>query len=468
MAIRDVGQKPSVGAGTAGGLPPSVEKGLSDAGLLQGGKSPRDAAIGVVANLSRAGFQAPATTARGDLAAQLTAALKAFQQANNLPANGQLNAATAQALRTAGLLGGSQAEQAQQAQQQKTADKDGFERGAPSLLKQGEKQRADLVNQGTPDTNFLDALLNQLGPGGPNEGTSASDVHGAAQASEAQAHNVDKKVAEAKKAEGAQKKGSTSEAQKEPEVASNQQLDRGTSSGVKVARGLKTDNARTDEARRRDALAGHDPTELGILDEEADEDALEGTGEDGQQKRRGQGGEHGGASDDGSEASGSAGPGEDGRERDRGNASSGDDDHGDERRGNASIDGGGEDGAGHYRVPSMSEQAFTALDKIVKDAAVENRATTYSWDVTFYRPGVYGPGQKAQELVHLVVDKATAFDPVWSKAQANLGALVKRLDPEGQAPSLDDIIQAIRQARSRDGDDTAPQLKKVLRPIGRA
>lgn len=466
MAIRDVGQKPSVGAGAAGGLPPTVEKGLSDAGLLQGGKSPREAAQGLVGNLSRAGFQAPATGLKGDLAAQLTAALKAFQQANNVvPANGQLNAATAQALRNAGLLGSPDA--AQQQVQQKT-EKDGFERGAPSLLKQGEKQRADLVNQGTPDTNFLDALLNQLGPGGPNEGTSASDIKGAAQASDAQAQNVDKKVAEAKKAEGAQKKGSTTEAQTDAELATNQQLDRGTSSGVKVARGLKSESASTDEKRRKDALSGKDPTELGILDEEADEEALEGAGDDGQQRRRGQGGEQGGASDDGSEASGSAGPGEDGRERDRGNASSGDEDHADARRGNASIDDGSDDGVGHYRVPSMSEQAFAALTKIVRDVAVENRATTYSWDVTFYRPGVYGHGQKAQELVHLVVEKATAFDPVWSKAQANLGALVKRVDPDGQAPTLDDIIQAIRLARSRDGDDTASQLKKVTRPIGRA
>lgn len=466
MAIRDVGSKPTAGAsapGHAGGLPPGLEKGMSEAGLLQGGKNPKEAAQGLVATLAKAGFQAPA---RGDLAAQLTAALKAFQQANNLPPNGQLNAATAQALQNAGLLGSPDAQQAQQ----KKSEKDGFERGGGSLLKQGERQRADVVKQGTPDTNFLDALLHQLGPGGAHEGTSPTDVRAAAQASEAYAQNVDKKaqLAEAKKGEGAQKKGSTTDAQREAEQPTNQQLDRGNAAGVKVMRGLRSDSARTDEKRRRDSLLGKDATELGILDEEADEDALEGAGDEGQQKKRGQGGEHGGATDDGSDSHGSAGPGEDGRERDRGNASSGDDNHRDARRGNASIDDGNGDGAGHYSVPAMAEQAVAALSRIVKDAAVENRATTYSWDVTFYKPGVYGPGQKAQELVHLVVDKATAFDPVWTKAQANIAILVKRLDGDAVAPSLDDIIHAIRQARSRDGDDTATKLKKVVRPIGRA
>lgn len=467
MAIRNVGDpKPQPGAGSAGGLPPTVEKALGDAGLLQGGKSPKEAAQNLLGTLKKAGFEAPPGAPKGDLAAQLSASLKSFQKTVGLQQNGQLNPPTTDALKTAGLI---QSPESQQAKQ-KAVEKDGFERGGASLLKQGEKQRADAVNAGTPDTNFLDALINQLGTGGPNEGTSASDIKGAAQASDAQAQSVDKKnVAEAKKGEGVNKKGSTTDAQKEPEVASNQQMDKGHAAGVKVARGLKTENAKTDEKRRKDALSGKDPTELGILDEEADDDALEGAGEDGKQKRRGQGGENGGADDNGSEASGSEGPGEDGRERDKGNAQSGDEDHNDRRRGHASIDDGSDDGAGHYRVPSMAEQAVAALDKIVKDAAVENRATTYSWDVTFYRPGVYGAGQKAQELVHLVVDKATAFDAVWTKAQANIAILVKRLDPDGQAPTVEDIIQAIRQARSRDGGDvTAPQLKKVTRPIGRA
>lgn len=465
MAIRDVGAKPTQGgnaAGGAGGLPPGIEKGLGDAGLVGNGKSAKDAAGDLLGGLKAKGFQAPPGAGK-DVGMQLIAALKLFQAANNLPVNGQLNAQTMEALKNKGVVADPAAQQAQT----KQSERDGFEKG-PTLLKQGEKQRAEQANLGTPDTNFLDALLNQLGPGGPNEGMSANDVKGAAQAGEAQSHNVEKqsKVAEAKKAENAKKSG-TADGAKENELAAGQQhLDKGTGVGVKVARGLAAKETKTDEKKRKDALAGKDPTEMGILDEEADEDALEGAGEDGQQKR-GRGGEHAGGQEEGSDTSASSGDAGDGSERDRGNASSGDEDHADRKRGNAQM-GDDDDGAGHYKVPSLSEQAHDALARITRDAGVENRATTYSWDVTFYKPGVYGAGQKAQELVHLVVEKASAFDPVWQKAQANLIALVKRGDPGGTAPTLDDIIQAIRQARARDGDEVAGKLQKITKPMGRA
>lgn len=463
MAIRDVGAKPTQSGPAAGGLPPGLEKGLADGGLTAGGKSSQQAAGDLLGGLKLKGFQAPPSAAKADVAMQLIAALKSFQSANGLPVNGQLNAQTMEALKNKGVV----ADPAQQQAQTKQSERDGFEK-APTLLKQGEKARAEQANLSTPDTNFLDALLNQLGPGGPNEGTSAADVKGAAQAGEAQSHNVEKqsKVSEAKKAENAKKSG-TAENAKENELQTAQpHMDKGTGVGVKVARGLAAKETKTDEKKRKDALTGQDPTEMGILDEEADEDALEGSGDDGQQKR-GRGGEHAGGQEEGGDQSGSSGDAGDGNERDRGNASSGDENFADKKRGNAQI-GGEEEGAGHYAVGSLSEQAHEALGKITRDVSLENRATTYSWDVTFFKPGIYGAGQKAQELVHLVVEKATAFDPVWQKAQANLIALVKRGDLGGVAPTLDDIIQAIRQARARDGDDTAGKLGKITKPIGRA
>ncbi len=454
MAIRVTSPQPTVGAGAAGGLPPTLEKGINDTGLVNSGTNAKQVAQGILQNLASAGFSAPP---KGDLGAKLQSALKSFQQANGLPKTGLLDAATITALKNKGVVENPEAQQAQQ-----KAAQDGFDKAGFGLLKQGEKGRADLVQSGTPDTNFLDALIDKLGPGGPNEGMSAKDVAGAAQAQEAQVNA--QQVSEAKKGEGAQKKGSTTDAQKDIELPTNQQLDRGTSSGVKVARGLKSEAQKTEEKRRKNALAGHDPTEAGA--EEGDD--LEGVGEDGK-RRRGKGGDHDGGDDEGEERAGSAGPGdEDGTERDRGNAHSGDEDHANNKRGNASIDDGSVPDAGHYRVPSISEQAFAALDKIQKDASVENRATTYSWDVMFYKPGVYAAGQKAQDLVHLVVESATAFDQVWSRAQANLNVLVRRTDPDGAVPTLDDIIQAIRQARARDGDDTAAKLGKFTRPMGKA
>ncbi|MBI1946891.1 MAG: peptidoglycan-binding protein [Deltaproteobacteria bacterium] len=465
MVIRDVGGGRPGGApsGRAGAVPKPLEQGLGEAGLLKGGASPQDAAAGLLGRLAKAGFNAPPGQALG---AALATALKQFQAKQGLPPNGKLDTATAGALQTAGVL--HQAEAQAPGREQKAA-RDGFEKNAPSLLKQGEQKRADMVNQGTPDTNFLDALINQLGTGGPNEGMSASDIKGAAAGAESKNVDAQQKLAEAKKGEGVNKKGSTAASDRDVATPSNQQLDRGNGQGVKVARGLRAETTKTDEKRRKDALTGQDPTEQGILDEEAEEDALEGAGDDGK-KRRGKGGdqEQGGQDADGSTTGGSGvGVEAEASERDRGNASSGDERlH--EERGHASTDDGSDAEAGFYRVPAMSEQCFAALERISKDAAVENRATTYSWDVTFYKPGTYGPGQKAQELVHLVVDKATAFDAVWTKAHANLTALVRRVDGDGAVPSLDDIVGAIRQARAREGDVSAAKVGKIHRPLGRA
>jgi len=86
----------------------------------------------------------------------------------------------------------------------------------------------------------------------------------------------------------------------------------------------------------------------------------------------------------------------------------------------------------------------------------------------FYKPGIYAAGQKAQDLVHLVVMSATAFDPIWQKAQANLQVLVRKLERDGAVPSFDDLVAALRQARARDGGTAAPALGKLRRPPGRA
>ncbi|HEY4223235.1 MAG TPA: hypothetical protein VGO62_17880, partial [Myxococcota bacterium] len=89
MAIRDVGgAKPTVGAGAAGGLPPTLEKGLGDAGLLKNGASPQNAAQGLLSSLKQAGFDAPPNAAKGDLANQLSTALKQFQQVSSLQKTG--------------------------------------------------------------------------------------------------------------------------------------------------------------------------------------------------------------------------------------------------------------------------------------------------------------------------------------------------------------------------------------------
>ena len=74
MAIRDAsGTRPAApgpASGTAGGVAPTLERGLGEAGLLGGGAAPKDAAQSLLGNLARAGFNAPPGL-KGDVTAQL-------------------------------------------------------------------------------------------------------------------------------------------------------------------------------------------------------------------------------------------------------------------------------------------------------------------------------------------------------------------------------------------------------------
>ncbi|MDP2345841.1 MAG: peptidoglycan-binding protein [Deltaproteobacteria bacterium] len=438
-------------------ISPNLEKGLS---TLQPGQPPKTTAEQVLTGLKGKGFEAPPAAPK-DLGAQLAGALKQFQAGNGLPQTGGLDAKTGEALKNAG-ISGAPPEPAQK------ATKDDFERGAPSLLKQGAQQRADIAKNSTPDTNFLDALLNKLGGDQGVTSDKQGQVGGAAQTSSETAKSDQAK--DVKKASEAESKSASTSEAKKASAQEQQQLDKAKDKDkdkLQVARGLKANETKTEEQRRKNALAGKDPTEKGILDEEADEEATEGDGGDG--KKKGKGGDQAGGGHD-AEASGDAGGAgaADGNEKSRGNAHSGDEDHGDPSRGHASVDDGSGDGPGHYKVGSLSEQAFAALLKIVKDPSATNKATTYSWDVVFFKPGVYGPGQKAQDLVHLVVTSATAFDPVWQKAQANLHVLIRKLERDTPVPTLDDILAALRQLRARDGGSGPMSLGKLVRPPGRA
>ncbi len=458
-----VSNKPSMHTGPAAAaatLPAPLGRALQESGLVKPGQTPADAAKILLGSLKDAGFSAPPTASK-DVGVQLAATLRAFQQAKGLPVTGTVDRATADALKALGSPAAGPATET--ARTDKT--RDGFERGGPTLLKQGEKQRADLVKNTSPDTNFLDALLQKLGGEHGVTADHAGHVGGKTEtATNAAKSDAAKDVKRAKDAD--QKTGSTSDAQRTQREESAQMLDRAKESKVQVARGLRADQARTEELRRRAALFGKDPTERGLLDDEADED--DDAGDGGEGRRRGRGGqEQAGAHGEGQDEAGASGP-KDGHERSRGNASSGGADDGDPARGVAVIDDGSGDAGGHHRIPSLSEQAFAALSLLKKDPQDGLRATTYSWDVVFYRPGVYAAGQKAEELVHLVVTSATAFDPVWQKAQANLQLLVRKLERDAPVPSFDDLVAALRQARARDGDAGAPRLSRVHRPPGRA
>ncbi len=441
-------------------VPQPLQKAVTDNNLPQPGQTPSDAAKQILGGLKEGGFQAPATASK-DFGTQFANALKQFQAAQGLPPTGKLDGPTAEALKNAGVAGAPLTPE----KPDPAAAKDNFDRGA-SLLKQGDKSRADIAKNSSPDTNFLDALLNKLGGDQGVTSDKAGQVGGSAETSsnaqKADAAKELKKTSEADKSGNTEvKKASKDDVQQAPDKLARE------SSKLQVARGLKADTTRTEEQRRKNALFGKDATEQGILDDEADEDATDGDGGDGKQRGRGGDRAGGGFDENGTDIAGADGE-NDGDNNCKGNAHSGDDSRADQRRGHASLDDGSDADAGSYRIPSLSQQAFTALEKIKKDETATNRATTYSWDVMFFKPGVYSAGQKAQDLVHLVVQSSTAFDPVWQRAQANLQVMVRRLEKDSPVPALDDIVGALRQARARDGDSSAAILTPFKRPMGRA
>ena len=133
-----------------------------------------------------------------------------------------------------------------------------------------------------------------------------------------------------------------------------------------------------------------------------------------------------------------------------GNAKAGDDVFGDDDRGQTNVKSDDDgDGPGHWRVPLLSEQVHAALEKIARDDDGSG-PVSYTWDITFHRPGVYAPGQPAEEIWHVVVHQATAFDPVWQTAADAIASRMLYAEPDAQAPTLEDFIMALRRARVRE------------------
>ncbi len=135
----------------------------------------------------------------------------------------------------------------------------------------------------------------------------------------------------------------------------------------------------------------------------------------------------------------------------QGNAQSGDANLWDRRRGHASLDEDMSAPPGHYRVPTYRGQVLAALGSIHKDGESERaQVTTYSWDVMLFKPGVYGRGQPAPEVLHLEVRRADAFDAAWSTAVEGVNRLLDLHEPDAQRVGIDHIQAALRRARVRD------------------
>lgn len=169
----------------------------------------------------------------------------------------------------------------------------------------------------------------------------------------------------------------------------------------------------------------------------------------------GRGGTGGGADTGGDEAA-HAIDGDAGDESSAGHSHAGDDDHDNEDRGDAVAAGQADDDRdpdglipdGHHRVEKLSVQVLAALDTITR-LDDDTGPVHYTWDVTLYRPGVYSDGQPAEAVWHLVVDRAHAFDPVWERATHAIAARLLYVEPDADAPTLEDVLGALRRARVR-------------------
>jgi len=137
-----------------------------------------------------------------------------------------------------------------------------------------------------------------------------------------------------------------------------------------------------------------------------------------------------------------------GSKNDKNNSAAGDDDETDTSRGHAQHKEGEHD-EGYYEIPTLAIQLSDGLKKIKRNDD-EKGALTYSWDVTFHKPGVYGAKQPAQALWHIVVDKASPFDSVWSEAREKLNTRIKRIEPDTPELTAADFRSALQRARFRE------------------
>lgn len=232
-----------------------------------------------------------------------------------------------------------------------------------------------------------------------------------------------------------------------------------TTSADVAARAPSTSTTDAAEKARLDTvLARQAATERGVQEGTGDPTAARGHGE---VQGQGAGQKGKGAAQGGGDVAGQ-GPGAlttrdgpAGEETAVGNAKAGDDDFLDEARGDANVKAETEEDraalgdANHWRVPPLSEQVRAALEKIERDDGGTG-PVTYTWDVTFHRPGVYAVGQPAEELWHVGVHRATAFDPVWQQAADALASRMLYAEPDATPLTLDDFILALRRARVRE------------------
>jgi hypothetical protein len=126
--------------------------------------------------------------------------------------------------------------------------------------------------------------------------------------------------------------------------------------------------------------------------------------------------------------------------------------------GHATLDAESDAEVGYYEVASLRTQYTESLEKI-QASRVKNGPVRYSWDVTFYKPGVYGAYQPAEPLWHIGIQDVSPFAEIWAEARQ---ALVDKFSTfrETEVPIQRDFERALRRARMRLEDQGPPPLSE--------
>jgi hypothetical protein len=313
----------------------------------------------------------------------------------------------------------------------------------PSLSNLGEALQAFQVAKGLPPSGQLDrATAAALGAAGVVSAEAASAMAAAAEHAHA--------------GEGAHSSTSAASTRERVDVSSNTKGSGAASQAATTRAPAASPEEARERARLESLLAQAEATERGV--QAGDPAAVVGHAPTAGQASgvSGSGGTGGGADTGGDESAHDL-EGASGDESSVGNSAAGDDDHDDDDRGEAVAAGQSDDAGdaddglipdGHYRVEKLSVQVLAALETIAR-LDDDGGPVHYTWDVTLYRPGVYADGQPAEAVWHLVVDRAHAFDPVWERATHAIAARLLYVEPEADAPSLDDVLGALRRARVR-------------------
>lgn len=407
----------------------NLQQMLNAAGLLSGGADARTVAKNLLSRLVAQGFGG--RNAGKDIGGQLRQALVAMQRAKGLPVTGKLDKATVAMLKNLRVI----------ASDPRLAKgvlgvKDGFERAALPAT----KDQAQAVKPQTLLQTLQNLLETRFGGNGKALGEWLANVAETVKQGMDGARNTVQNVVARVTGGGAENAAAT-QAQAQAKSEANP-------TAIAAHSTVPTETKSKEQARSAAAFAKKKPKSRGRQDGDplADEGVSE---EEGSKGLIGGGDKEGGSPQDGEEDDGTERDA-DGNERFTGNAPSGDENFAETSRGDATLDEDAEEGPGHYKIPSLSDQIQESFFVIRRDPERPNQPTTYSWDASFYKPDIYGKKQQAEKLLHLEVRSATPFDPVWEKAIKRLSKYLKRHEPKATAPTIEELQAALRRARVHD------------------